>query len=87
MREVMLEFKKWCGIPSVHGVIDYTHIAILKPTKFVEDYYYFKNGAYSIVAQAVVDCKKQFTNIFVGLLGPVNDTRVLRKSALWEHVT
>jgi hypothetical protein len=58
MWEVMLEFKKWCGIPSVHGVIDCTHVAISKPTEFAEDYYYFKKGTYSIVAQAVVDCKK-----------------------------
>jgi hypothetical protein len=86
MREVMLEFKKWCGIPLVHGAIDCTHIGISKPTEFPEDYYYFKKGAYSIVAQAVVDCKKQFTNLFVGLPGSVNDSRVLRKSALWEHV-
>jgi hypothetical protein len=86
MREVMLEFKKWCGIPSVHGAIDCTHIGISKPAQFPEDYYYFKKGAYSIVAQAVVDCKKQFTSIFVGLPGSVNDTRVLRKSALWDHI-
>ena len=28
MREVMLEFKKWCGIPFVHSAIDCTHIGI-----------------------------------------------------------
>jgi hypothetical protein len=86
MRKVMLEFKKWCGIPSIHGVIDCTHIGISKPTEFPEDYYYFKKGLYSIVAQAVVDCKKQFMSLFVGLPGSVNDTHVLWKSALWDHV-
>jgi hypothetical protein len=86
MREVMLKFKKWCGIPSIQGVIDCTHVGILKPAENPEDYYYFKKGSYSIVAQVVVDCKKQFTNVFVGLPGSVNDSRVLRKSALWEHV-
>lgn len=78
MREVMLEFKMWCGIPLVHGAIDCTHFGIAKPVEFPEDYYYFKKGVYTIVAQAVVDCKKQFTKLFVGLPGSINDSCVLR---------
>jgi hypothetical protein len=73
-------------MPSVHGAIDCTHITISKPLQYLEDYWYFKIGAYSMVAQAVVDLKKQFTSIFVGFLGSVNDQRVLRRSGLWQHV-
>lgn len=73
-------------MPSVHGAIDCTHVAISKPTAFVEDYFYFKIGGYSIVAQAVVDCKKRFTSPFVGLPGSVTNNRVLRKSGPWQHV-
>jgi hypothetical protein len=84
MQQVMLDFKAWCGLPSVHGAIDCTHIRISKPKEFPEDYY--KTGGYTIVAQAVVDSKKQFTQLFVGLPGSVNDQRVLRRSSLWQHV-
>jgi hypothetical protein len=79
MREVMLDFKRFCGMPSVHGALDCTHIAISKPSEFPEDYWYFKTGGYSMVAQAVVDAKKQFRSIFVGLPGSINDQRLLRK--------
>jgi hypothetical protein len=73
MREVMLDFKRFCGMPSVHGALDCTHIAISKPSEFPEDYWYFKTGGYSMVAQAVVDAKKQFRSIFVGLPGSINN--------------
>jgi hypothetical protein len=64
---VMHEFKDWCGLPNIHGAIGRTHIAICKPSKpFVEDYYYHKSGGYSVVAQAMVDCNKQFLDLFVG---------------------
>jgi hypothetical protein len=67
MRKVMTDFKAWCGMPSVHGAIDCTHVSIAKPRLFFEDYYYFKTGGYSIVYQAVVDCKKLFMSLFIGL--------------------
>jgi hypothetical protein len=86
MRQVMANFKAWCGMPSVQGALNCTHIAISKPTTYLEDYWYFKTRAYSMVAQAVVDSKKQFTNVFVGLPGSVNSQRVLRRSRLWQQV-
>jgi hypothetical protein len=60
----------------------YTH-PLGKPKTFPEDYYYYKTGGYTVIAQVVVDSKKQFTQLFVGLLGSVNDQRVLRRSSLW----
>jgi hypothetical protein len=39
MQQVMLDFKSWCGILSVHGATDYTHIQISKPKYFPKDYY------------------------------------------------
>jgi hypothetical protein len=38
------------------------------------------------VANAVVNCKKRFTDVFVGLPGSVNDSRVLREFALYRKV-
>jgi hypothetical protein len=34
----MLDFKNWCGMPSVQGAIDCTYIAISKPVAYLEDY-------------------------------------------------
>jgi hypothetical protein len=39
-----------------------------------------------MVAQVVVDLKKLFTNVYVGLPGFVNDQRVLCCSWLWQQV-
>jgi hypothetical protein len=48
---VINDFKLWCGLPNVQGVIDGTHLLISKPfMPFLEDYYYFKYGGYSIIA-------------------------------------
>lgn len=86
LRDIMQGFQDWCGLPSVHGAIDCTQIKIRRPNVFAEDYYYYKSGCYTIVTQAVVDYRKCFTDIFVGLPGSVNDMRVLRKSGLYRAV-
>ena len=86
MHCVMLEFKQWCGMPSVYGAIDYTYIAISKLSLFPEDYYYFKMGSYCMVAQAVVDCRKRFIDIFVGFPSSVNDQRILCRLSLYRQV-
>jgi hypothetical protein len=69
----MLEFKRWFDLPFVHGPIDCIHIAIRKLRIYLEDYYCYKQGGFSIVVQCVVDCRKQFREDFVGLPGLVND--------------
>jgi hypothetical protein len=46
MNVVMEGFGHLCGLSSVHGVIDGTHIQIPKPkTIFPKIYYYHKNEA------------------------------------------
>jgi hypothetical protein len=66
--------RDWHGLPSVHGTIDGMHIFISKPNiTFVEDCYYHKIRGYSIVPQGVMDVKRRFTKIFIGLLGSIND--------------
>ena len=71
---------------SVQGVIDCTHIAISKTVAYSEDYWYFKTSVYLMVAQAVIDVKKLFTNLYVRLPGSVNNQKVLRRSGLWQQV-
>jgi hypothetical protein len=67
------------------GAINGTHISIAKPIiVFLKDYYYHKTRGYDIVAQIVVDSKKRFLDVFVGLFRNVNDSYMLRKSKLYQ---
>ena len=87
MQAVMAGFREWCHLPGVQGAIDCTHIHIRKPrSQYAEDYYYHKTGGHSIVAQAVVDSKKRFTDLFIGMPGRTNDMRTLRRSGLYRNV-
>jgi hypothetical protein len=50
---------------------------------FVEDYYFQNTSDYNIVAQVVVNYK--IIDIFMGFLGNVNESRVLRKFSLYKN--
>jgi hypothetical protein len=86
MEDVVGEFQATSDMPSVHIAINCMHITIAKPKVCLEDYYYYKQGAYTVVLQAIVDAQKRFTDVFVGLPGSVNDSRVLKKSGLYIRV-
>jgi hypothetical protein len=85
--QCMADFKDWCGLPGVVGVIDGTHFHIKKPSIGPEDYYYFKSGGFTIQYQAVVDRYKRFLDLSVGMPGSTNDVRVLRWSSLYRLAT
>jgi len=87
MQNVMASLKAWCGLPNVQGAIDGCHFKIAKPTStFVADYFYHKTGGCSMIAQAVVDNRKQFNiHLVVGMPGSVNDAKVLWKSTLYAN--
>jgi hypothetical protein len=71
-------FKGWCGLLSIQGVIDYTHIHIQKPKGlFVAKFFSYKSKDYIMQLLVVVDHKKQFQDIFVGLLGSMNNLKIL----------
>jgi hypothetical protein len=58
---------------------------IFKPFKpFANDYYYYKSGGYNVIAQAMVDCNKQFIDLFLGLYGSMNDSWVLQKYSFYN---
>jgi len=82
--KVEADFRRLCGLPSVLGAIDGTHVTISKPRVGASDYYYFKSGGFIVNCQAVVDSDKRFLNLFLGMLGSTNDARVLRRSTLYE---
>ena len=74
-----------CGLPGIAGAIDGTHIEIAIPRFASSDYYYFKLGGYTINCQAVVDSKKRFLDMYVGMPGSTNDSRMLRRSTLYHR--
>lgn len=77
LRQVQVDFKRLCGLPAVVGAIDGTHISISKPQIGPADYYYFKSGGYTMNCQAVVDSDKRFLDLFLGMSGSTNDSRML----------
>jgi hypothetical protein len=81
---VMGEFKEFCGIPGVAGAVDGTHIHIRKPSIGPEDYFYFKSSGYTMQMQAVVDRQKRFIDVAVGMPGSTHDSRMLRRSSLFQ---
>jgi RNase H-fold protein (predicted Holliday junction resolvase) len=75
----MASFKDWCGLPSIHGAINYTHIHIQKPTgAFVVNYFSYKSKVHIKQLQAIVDHDKRFCNVFVGLPRSMDDSKVLQ---------
>jgi hypothetical protein len=49
MGDVVSEFLTFLGMPLIHGAIGCTHIIIAKPKLYPEDYFYYKQGAYTMV--------------------------------------
>jgi hypothetical protein len=82
--QIQVEFRELCSLPAVVGAIDCTHIHIAKPAIGPEDYFYFKSGGYSLNCQAVVDNRKRFIDLYLGMPGSTNDARVLRCSTLYR---
>jgi hypothetical protein len=58
------DFKILCGLPTVGGAIDGTHIHISKPRVGPEDYFYFKTHGYTLNCQTVVDSRKVLLDFF-----------------------
>jgi len=82
IRESQTKFVEMCSLPAVIGAIDGMQISIAKPDYCPADYYYFKLGGYSMNSQAVVDADKRFIDLYIGMPGSTNDSRMLRQSTL-----
>jgi hypothetical protein len=81
--QIMIGFKEFCNLPTVHGTIDVTHIHIFKlKGRCVIEYFSYKYKAYNMKFQVVVNHKKKFKNAFVGMMGLINDAHVLHISSL-----
>ena len=84
LRQTQENFYDLCGLPAVVGAIDGTHISISKPQHVPADYFYFKSGGYTLNCQAVVDSQKRFLDLYLGMPGSTNDSRMLRRSSLYH---
>ena len=82
--ETQNEFFRLCGLSTVVGAIDGTHVGISKPKFGAIDYNYFKSGGYTLNCQAVVDSHKRFIDLFLGMPGSTNDSCMLRHSSLFK---
>ncbi|XP_055903680.1 uncharacterized protein LOC129939620 [Eupeodes corollae] len=82
--QISHKFETKKKIPGIIGAIDCTHITIAAPKSNKEAYYNRKQN-FTIVLQAVVDADKKFIDICVGEPGSLHDSRVLRRSALYNQ--
>ncbi|XP_055955589.1 uncharacterized protein LOC126814699 [Patella vulgata] len=72
---------KW-GFPNAGGAIDGSHIPILGPSMNHADFHNRK-GWYSIIVQAVVNDRYEFTDLNIGWPGSVHDARVYANSKIY----
>ena len=82
--KVEAAFQELCGLLGVLGAIDGTHVTISKLRFGSADYFYFKSGGYTLNCQAVVDSNKRFLDLFLGMPGSTNDSRMLHRSSLYD---
>ena len=64
---VMTGFQQYSSLLTVAKAIVNTHFQICKPSLNFEDYLHFKSFKYIIQCQVVVDVKRRFLDIAIGM--------------------
>ncbi|XP_055905426.1 putative nuclease HARBI1 isoform X2 [Eupeodes corollae] len=82
--ETRKKFECINNLPGVIGAIDATHITIPPPKRHKESYYNRKQK-FSLVLQGVVDADQKFIDICCGEPGSLDDSSVLKRSALYKR--
>ena len=83
LTDVIHVFEQKWGYPQCAGAVDGSHIPILAPEEFHNDYFNRK-GWHSVILQGVVDGQYCFTDINVGWPGSVHDARVFSNSDVYK---
>ncbi|XP_044745098.1 putative nuclease HARBI1 [Coccinella septempunctata] len=71
--------------PTAIGVVDCTHIGILKPKRHGDEYVNRK-GHPTLNMQATCDAREMFTSVDVSWPGSVRDSRIWRNSQIRVHL-
>ena len=82
--QIQANFFNLCGLLGMVGAINGTHISISKPRFGTADYFYFKSRGYTLNYQAIIDSNKSFLNLYIGMPGSINDTRILHRFSLYH---
>jgi hypothetical protein len=78
--EAMDGFKDLYGMPLVHGTtyVMQMHVQKMKAQVFVTNFYSFKSKGYNIQMQFIMDHRKRFQDVYVGIPSSVNDAQILK---------
>ncbi|XP_011204527.2 putative nuclease HARBI1 [Bactrocera dorsalis] len=71
--------------PFVLGCVDGTHIPISQPIRD-EISYRNRKGTYSIIAQAIVDSRMKFIDVFIGCPGACHDASIWQMSPIKKAI-
>lgn len=80
-RKAIEAFQEISCFPQVVGAIDRSHIPIIAPQNYSNDYYNRKQF-HSAVLQGVADARGHFIHVSTGYAGSIHDARVLCMSSL-----
>lgn len=84
-RQQLLFFEKY-RLPSVVGLIDGTHIQIIRPHDH-EETYVNRNSYHSLNIQVVVNFEDQFTNVVAKWPGSMHDSVIFQNSELETYLS
>ncbi|XP_050339465.1 putative nuclease HARBI1 [Bactrocera neohumeralis] len=86
-KQISEEFSilRFNSFPFVLGCVDGTHVPISQPIKD-EISYRNRKGTYSILAQAIVDSRIKFIDVFIGCLGACHDASVWQMSSIRKAI-
>lgn len=78
-------FYQMSGLGNIIGCIDCTHVPIIRPSQFGQEYMNRKNW-YSINVQAICDYNCVFLDIVVAWPVSTHDSRIFRNTAVYNRL-
>ena len=79
-------FLEICGIPGIIGCVDCTHVEIIAPNNYAEQYCNRK-GWFSVNCQAICDHRYRIWDAVIRWPGSVHDSRIFRHSHINQKLS